>query len=127
MRSLDGSEEELLEESKWLLLMVKRRSGGIGIPEAMYLKIRAWCSSSCHCVAVKGNLLMLFPLITNTNTNKKTPITKTRTTNKETRLFKKSKERMRDRFRLQGKTEKTGRCVVVCAFKCLCLCYVYTY
>ena len=41
-----------------LLLIVKRRSGGIGIPETMYLKMRAWCSSSCHCEAVNGYLVL---------------------------------------------------------------------
>lgn len=45
-----------------LLLIVKRRSGGIGIPETMYLKMRAWCSSSCHCDAVKGYLLLFLAL-----------------------------------------------------------------
>ena len=48
------------EESK-LRLTEKRRSGGMGRPETMYLKMRAWCSSSCHWLAVKGNLFL--PLI----------------------------------------------------------------
>ena len=48
------------EESK-LRLTEKRRSGGMGKPETMYLKMRAWCSSSCHWLAVKGNLFL--PLI----------------------------------------------------------------
>lgn len=42
-----------------LLLMGPMRSWGTGAPEAMYLKMRAWCSSSCHCDAVNGHLLLL--------------------------------------------------------------------
>lgn len=34
-------------------------SGGIGTPDTMYLKMRAWCSSSCHWVGVKGDLISL--------------------------------------------------------------------
>lgn len=57
MRNFDEREESRL------VLIVKRRSEGMGIPETMYLKTRAWCSSSCHCVAVKGNLLLTLLLI----------------------------------------------------------------
>ena len=35
----------------------------MGIPDAMYLKIRAWCSSSCHCDGVNGNLVLPFIMV----------------------------------------------------------------
>ena len=46
---------------------VARRSGrtrscGTGAPEAMYLKMSAWCSSSCHCDAVNRRLPPPCPL-----------------------------------------------------------------
>lgn len=53
-----GKNLEVKVESKVLLLIPKRRSGGIGMPETMYLKMRAWCSSSCHWDDVKGNILL---------------------------------------------------------------------
>ena len=34
--------------------MGRRRSGGTERPALRYLKMRAWCSSSCHCAAVNG-------------------------------------------------------------------------
>lgn len=52
VKSLEDSEESRL------LLMEKMRSGGIGVPETMYLKTRACCSSSCHWEAVKGGLFL---------------------------------------------------------------------
>ena len=42
MKCLEENEESTL------LLTEYMRSGGIGTPETMYLKMRAWCSSSCH-------------------------------------------------------------------------------
>lgn len=49
----------LIERASNPLLMGYKRSDGIGIPATIYLKIRAWCSSSCHCDAVKGKGLCL--------------------------------------------------------------------
>lgn len=37
-----------------LLRMGFSRSGGTLTPAIMYLKMRAWCSSSAHCPVVKG-------------------------------------------------------------------------
>lgn len=35
-------------EEEWELVLRVRRSGGMGVPETMYLKISACRSSSCH-------------------------------------------------------------------------------
>ena len=57
-----GNSLEVNEESK-LLLTAQMRSVGIGTPNTMYLKIRSWCSSSCHCDAMKRDLFLALILI----------------------------------------------------------------
>ena len=50
---------EDIEEYSRLLLTVEMRSGGIGTPDTMYLKIRACCSNSCHWLVVNiGDLFL---------------------------------------------------------------------
>lgn len=53
-----GKSLEETEEYCKLLLTKQMSSGGTGTPDTKYLKMRAWCSSSCHCIAVKGHLFL---------------------------------------------------------------------
>lgn len=77
-----------MEESK-LLFTEKIRSGGIGTPETMYLNMRAWCSSSCHWVGVKGEMQGFGPefIILESRTKKR----KEKWERKEEKCLKRSK------------------------------------
>lgn len=54
---LVGWWKNLWEIDSKLLWIGSIRSGGTGRPATIYLKIKAWCSSSCHCDTVKGDLI----------------------------------------------------------------------
>ena len=54
---LVGWWKNLWEIDSKLLWIGSTRSGGTGKPATIYLKIKAWCSSSCHCDTVKGDLI----------------------------------------------------------------------
>ena len=58
-RLLVGWWKNLWEMDSKLFWIGSTRSGGTGRPAIIYLKIRAWCSSSCHCNTVKGDLLFI--------------------------------------------------------------------
>ncbi|KAL3818322.1 hypothetical protein ACJIZ3_004227 [Penstemon smallii] len=50
----NGWGKKRAESASKLRRMGITRSGGTGSPATRYLYIMAWCSNSCHCIAVNG-------------------------------------------------------------------------